>query len=99
VSDMTPDQFPRVPIDREEIARTRAHLRQLIRDAPAASDPLTRELQGNIANGVRGRDLLNVAAYRDHFAAHAEQLTERMRRLREDFDRETRQKSERDRET
>jgi hypothetical protein len=95
---MTPAQFPRVPIDREEITRIRERLRQQIRDAPPASDLLTRELRENIANGVRGRDLLNVAAYRDHFAAHAEELTKHARRLRKNFDEQTKQQSERDQE-
>jgi hypothetical protein len=95
---MTPDRFPRVPIDREEITRIRARLRQQIREAPPASDPLVRELQENVANGARGRDLLNVAAYRDHYASHAEALTGHMRRLRTDLDEQTRQQSERDQE-
>jgi len=87
---MPADQFPRVPIDREEITRLRARLREQIRKAPPAPDPITRELQQNIANGVRGRDLLNVAAYRDHFGAHAAELTRRVRQLREDPDHKVR---------
>ncbi|MEV8508779.1 hypothetical protein AB0368_28665 [Actinoplanes sp. NPDC051475] len=83
---MNTDRFPRPPIDREQIARIRGRLRQQIRNAPPAKDPLTRELQQNVANGVRGRDLLSVDAYREHFAAHAEELTERLRRVREDLD-------------
>lgn len=95
---MPPAQFPQVPIDREEITRIRARLRQQIRDAPPAADPVTRELQENVAAGARGRDLLNVAAYRDHFATHAEQLTSHARRLRKNFDEQTRQQPERDQE-
>jgi hypothetical protein len=89
---MTDDRFPRPPIDRDEIARVRERLRRQIRDAPPAADPLTREMQDNIANGVRGRDLLNIAAYRDHFAAHADQLTEHLRKLREELDEEARRR-------
>jgi len=89
---MSADRFPRPPIDREEIARLRERLRRQIRDAPPAKDPLTRELQQNVADGVRGRDLLNIAAYREHVAAHAEELTEQLRRVREDFDEQTRRR-------
>ncbi|BFU45668.1 hypothetical protein [Krasilnikovia sp. MM14-A1004] len=93
---MPTDEFPRPRIDREEIARLRERLRQQIRDAPPAKDPLTREMQQNVANGIRGRDLLNIDAYREHFAAHAEELTQRLRRLREDFDEQTRRNPEQD---
>ncbi|MFI7603250.1 hypothetical protein [Actinoplanes sp. NPDC049681] len=91
---MNNDRFPRPPIDREYIARVRERLRQQMRDAPPATDPLTRELQENVANGVRGRDLLRIDTYREHFAAHAEELTERLRRAREDLDEQARHSSE-----
>lgn len=83
-----PTDLPPPPIDRDEIARVRERLRRQIRDAPPAADPLTREMQQNIADGVRGRDLLNIDAYRDHFAAHTDQILERLRRLREGLDEE-----------
>lgn len=96
MNDMPADHFPRPRIDREEIARLRERLRQQIRDAPPAKDPLTREMQQNIVDGVRGRELLNVDAYREHFAARAEEMTERLRQLREDFDEQTRRGPEDD---
>ncbi|GAA0454384.1 hypothetical protein Aca07nite_69460 [Actinoplanes capillaceus] len=89
---MNSDGFPRPPIDREEIARVRARLRQLIRDALPAADPLLREMQENIINGVRGRDLLSIEAYREQFTARADEISHRLRRLREEIDEQARRR-------
>jgi hypothetical protein len=83
---MTAAPLPRVPIDREQIVRIRERLRQQIRDAPPLADPVTRELQENVARGAGGRDLLKDAAYRDHFETHAAELIEHVQHLREDLD-------------
>lgn len=85
---MSTDGFPVPPIDRETISRIRAELQRQIREAPPAADPLVREMQENILNGARGRDLLQIEAYREHFAARSDEIIQRLRRLREDLDRE-----------
>ncbi|BEL02741.1 hypothetical protein Q0Z83_009320 [Actinoplanes sichuanensis] len=93
---MNADDFPVPPIDREAISRIRAELRRHIRDAPPATDAIVREMQENILNGARGRDLLQIEAYREHFAAHGDRVIQRFRRLREDFDRERGRTTEED---
>jgi hypothetical protein len=91
---MSNDEFPIPPIDREQISRVHARLQQQIRDAPPAADPLIREMQENIANGVRGRDLLNIEAYRDYFTAHADEITQRLHGLRKELDEQARRRSD-----
>ncbi|GAA2344544.1 hypothetical protein [Dactylosporangium salmoneum] len=79
-------RLPQPPIDREHLAALHEMLRRQARTAPPAADPLTRELQQNIADGVRGRDLLSIAVYREHLTAHAEAMTDKLQRLRHDLD-------------
>jgi hypothetical protein len=91
---MSDDRFPVPPIDRDEIERAHALLRRKLREAPPAADQLTREMQENIANGIRGRDLLDIPAYRDHLTAHADVIAQRLRQVREELDEQNRHERE-----
>ncbi|MGW0431636.1 hypothetical protein ACWDV4_03655 [Micromonospora sp. NPDC003197] len=77
--------LPNIPIDSTRIERAHTLIRRQAETLPPSGNPLTDEIRREIANGrIRGRDLLQIDAYREHLQDRATKFVDRYRQLSAD---------------